>query len=134
MFSVKYLVGVTLPRPSRDEFVEYWKDVDAPFRLIRLAPHAIYIGGLAVIAIVVELISHSDSVLILGAVVGVVYALLFPPVGIWLHQRKRVRFFRCLHCGTYYRRERRWEDVIKTGRCPNCQKQVLRDFVRDQAA
>jgi hypothetical protein len=109
---------MTLPQPSRDEF----------------APHVIYVGGLAIFAGVVCLISPPDSILVLCAVVGVAYAILFPPLGIWWYQRKRVRFFRCPHCGDYFRRERHFEDVIWTGRCACCKKQVLRDFADNCAA
>jgi hypothetical protein len=121
-------------QPSRDEFIAYWKDVDVPFRLRDLKPHGIYIGGLALFAVLVRLISPSDSTLLLCAIVAVAYVILVPPVGIWMYQKKRVKFFRCPYCGDYFRRERHWEDVIWTGRCTNCKKQVLRDFAQDYAA
>ena len=124
---------MTLPQPSRDEFIAYWKNFDALFRLRKLAPHLIYIGGLAIFAVIVLLSSPPDRILVLYIIFGFAYAILFPPIGIWLYQRKRLGFFRCPHCGDYFARQRHFEDVIWTGRCPCCKKQVLRDFVKDYA-
>ncbi|MGC3958770.1 MAG: hypothetical protein QM813_12770 [Verrucomicrobiota bacterium] len=122
---------MTLPQPSRDEFITYWKDFGAPFQLQQLVPHFIYVGGLATFAVVVRLLSPPDRILGLCFGCGIAYAILFPALGIWLYQRKRVRFFRCSHCGAYFAKERHFEDVIETGRCACCRKQVLRDFVKD---
>ncbi len=125
---------MTTQQPSRDEFIAYWKDVDAPSRFRGLAPEGIYIGGLAIIAVAAWFSAPSDSGLLLWLIAAVAYIILVPAIYLPYFFKRRARFVHCPHCGDYFRKERHWEDVIWTGRCASCKKQVLRDFVHDYAA
>jgi hypothetical protein len=119
---------MTTQQPSRDEFISYWKDVDAPFRLRDLASEGIYIGGLAIIAVVARLSVPSDSSLLLWMIAAGAYLTLVPSIFLPYFFKRRARFVHCPHCDAYFRKERHWEAVIGTGRCAICRKQVLRDF------
>jgi hypothetical protein len=62
---------------TRDEFIAFWEDSQTP-RLRQLAPHAIYLGGLALYTIVIRLIDTTGRLALPALAGGIALVVLVP--------------------------------------------------------
>ncbi len=124
---------VTIEIPDRDEFIAYWNE-DQIFRWRKLLPYVLYVGGLAVYALLVHLIDSARHLMPMSLALGLVYVFLVPYVAVKAYRKKYSRFIRCLRCGDWFGLDLsgaydgpnpKWRIVAQTGHCTECGAKVL---------
>ena len=75
--------------PNRDEFTAFWQNPGT------LAPHGIYLGGLALLAIGIRMIDTTGRFALLALPVAIAWVLLFPILSVRIYWKRYDRFLRC---------------------------------------
>lgn len=115
--------------PNRDEFVAFW-EARSPFRPCRVAPFAIYLGGLALAAIASQLTDTLGRAAIPVLFGAIAFVMLYPILYTLIVWRVYDRFIRCPQCRDWIGNHtaengRRWVTISETGCCPKCGAQML---------
>jgi hypothetical protein len=124
---------VTARRPSREEFVAFWKDQDT-FSWRKLMPYVLCLGPLITYAYVIPRLDSERRFWLLTFVVALAYVILFPWIGIRWYHKRFARFIRCPCCGDWFGQDTsgaysgpnpKFRGVIGTGCCGKCGEQIL---------
>ena len=120
-------------RPTHEAFIAYWKDYRT-FKWRQLVPHVVYLGGLALCAILVRQIDPESKHWLRWIAVAILYVILVPAFGIRWVQRRHAEFIRCPQCGDWFGQDvsgaysgpdPKFQIVIATGRCAQFGTQIL---------
>ena len=122
-------------QPDRESFIAYWQDYGTfPWRMLLF--YVLYLGCLAIFAIVVRLIDSTLWLSLLALFAAIGYVILVPYLSIrWVHTRF-ARFIRCPHCGDWFGQDAsgayfgpnpKFKGIIETGRCSKCGERILSD-------
>jgi hypothetical protein len=126
-------------RPTREEFIAYWKDYDT-FSWDQLLPYVSYLGPLTLFAILMRWIDSDGRFWLPSVILAVAYVFLYPYLGILYVHKRFARFIRCPSCGDWFGQDAsgayhgpnpKFRGIVETGRCGTCGQQILSDH--DQA-
>jgi hypothetical protein len=125
----------TTQRPSRDEFIAFWKDYDV-FSWRQVLPYILYPGCLAIYALIIRWLDSEGRFWLPSLIVAIGYVFLVPYLSIRRIHSRFARFIRCPRCGDWFGQDAsgaysgpnpKFRDVIETGRCSQCGEQILSD-------
>ncbi len=127
----------TTQRPSREEFIAFWKDYGTVnFNSDELLLYIIYPGVLALYALLVRWIDSEGRFWLPSFIVAIGYVILYPYLIIRRVHKRIGRFIRCPSCGDWYGQDAsgaysgpnpKFRGIIETGRCSKCGEQILSD-------
>jgi len=119
--------------PNRDDFIAFWQDCHT-FKFRKLAPLGIYLGGLALYAIVIRMIDTTGHFAIPAFAGAIAFVILLPVIYVGIYWKRYDRFIRCPRCRDWVGRDSRgawrgpnpkWIAIRQTGRCGICGAQIF---------
>ena len=122
-------------RPSREEFIAYWKGYDT-FSWPQLLPYVLYIGCMTIYAIVMRRIDPEGRFWLPSLIVALSYVIVVPYFEIRRVHKKFARLIRCPSCGDWFGQDAsgaysgpdpKFRSIIETGRCTRCGEPILSD-------
>ncbi len=122
-------------KPTREAFIAYWKDYEG-FAWRQLLPYILYLGPLAIYAIVIRSIDPEGQFWLPSVIAAIGWVVLAPYLSIRSYHKRFARFIRCPSCGDWFGQDAsgaysgpnpKFRGVIETGRCSKCGEQILSD-------